>query len=202
MWGSRGPPQKTITPASPAIMMRSLECLTSGRNRFPASHGSFKAEVHVPSLTSIDLSGASRAVIDTGFVSTQPLAVTLSGASRVDAVGVTCSAITTVILSCAGSSVGVVLSGASTATVGVGSGNLSVSASGASSLYCGGGANVNDLSGGSVIVKLELCGAFPPRFQEESGFLRTFQDFSVSGVPPRIVGSSCHMSAKEKEASQ
>jgi hypothetical protein len=143
----------------------------------------FRAEVHAPVLTTVDLSGASRALVDAGFSSPQHLSLTLSGASYAELQGVVCAGIsadisgasslmvigsvgtetlvisgasTADLVNCRAGSAGVALSGASNAKVNVGTGDLSLSASGASALYYTGSPrlHIQDLSGGSYIAQL------------------------------------------------
>lgn len=145
-------------------------------------HGiTFNAEVHMPVLVGLDLSGASEARVDSGFTSAQPLDVTLSGASLVTLNGLSCSAVnadlsgaSTLSISGSTTSETVVVSGASTAnllgcaaaraTVAVSGASeawinasqISLSASGASKLYYLGNPSIqtNNLSGASVLVKV------------------------------------------------
>jgi hypothetical protein len=141
----------------------------------------FNAEVHMPVLVGLDLSGASEARVDSGFASTQALDVTLSGGSLVDIKGLSCSAVnadvsgasslsiggTTAsetvavsgassagLLACAAARATVVVSGASEAWINAG--QISLSASGASTLYYLGNPSIqtNNLSGVSQLVKV------------------------------------------------
>jgi hypothetical protein len=143
----------------------------------------FSADVHMPVLTSLDLSGASEARVDPGFSSSLPISLRLSGASLITATGLVCGALTadmsgasslsvtgtavheTVVasgassanlLGCPAGGANVSLSGASTCRVDVGTGLITVSASGASTLYYGGNPafSVLDLSGASRVVKM------------------------------------------------
>jgi hypothetical protein len=161
------------------------------------------AEVHMPSLAGMSLSGASEARVDTGFVSQAPLAVNLSGASAIEIAALTCGPLTADVsgastfsaqtltaaslsavvsggstMSASGTTAGetlnvsgastvrlqgltsshasVTLSGASKAYVNAGSGQITLSASGVSTLYYAGNPTfvINDLSGGSTILRL------------------------------------------------
>jgi hypothetical protein len=143
----------------------------------------FTAEVHVPTLTALVLSGASQAVVAPGFSSGQALSLGIFGASRADIAGMTCGALaadvsgastltfvggassetvsvsgasTADLLGCVSPRAAVVLSGASQCSVDVGSGPVTVAASGASTLFYRGAPSVSvqELSGGSRIVKL------------------------------------------------
>jgi hypothetical protein len=143
----------------------------------------FKVEVHMPLIASLDLSGASEARVDAGFVSTNPLTVTQSGASYVQLDNVRCwgldadisgaSVLSVVgaagtetivasgaskadLLGCAAATAHASLSGASEVKVDVGAGNVSVLASGASTLYVRGTPviQIQDLSGASRVVQL------------------------------------------------
>jgi len=143
----------------------------------------FSAEVHVPTLSAVDMSGASQAVVEPGFPAADTLAVTLSGASTADLQQVT---IGTLAIDLSGSStlsgtgrvgqVTAVLSGASTAHLldlpalsaradlsgasecwlNVGAGTMDLSASGASTLYYRGSPQVRqvNLSGASKLVQV------------------------------------------------
>lgn len=145
-------------------------------------HGiTFNAEVHMPVLVGLDLSGASEARVDSGFASTQPLDATLSGASLADIKGLSCTAVnadisgasslsiggtiasetlivsgtsTANLLACAATRATVAVSGASEAWINAG--QISLSASGASKLYYLGNPSIqtNNLSGASVLVKV------------------------------------------------
>jgi hypothetical protein len=143
----------------------------------------FKVEVHMPVLAGLDLSGASEARVDAGFVSTSSLTLRQSGASFALLDSVACSGLSADIsgasaltitgsagseslvasgaskadlLGCAAAIAHASLSGASEAKLDVGSGSVSVSASGASTLYFRGAPSiqVQDLSGASRVVKL------------------------------------------------
>ncbi len=143
----------------------------------------FRAEVHVPTLTGIELSGASQASVDSGFFSSLPVALTLSGASYAALQGISCAGISadvsgassvsvigstaaeTLVVSgastadltgCTATSGGAALSGASKAKMNVGAGSLSLSASGASVLYYTGSPQlyIQELSGGSSLVRV------------------------------------------------
>jgi hypothetical protein len=152
--------------------------LASGNNY----HGiTFNAEVHLPVLVGLDLSGASEARAEPGFSSTQPLEVIVSGASLVDIKGLTCSAVnadvsgasslavsgtaasqtlsvsgasTANLLACAATRTTAAVSGASEAWVNAS--EITVSASGASTLYYLGNPLIqtNTLSGASRLVKV------------------------------------------------
>ena len=141
------------------------------------------AEVHMPALTGLDLSGASRAVVGPGFSSTAPLSLMVSGASSVDLKGVACGPMTVDISgastlaavgtastetllvsgastadlrSCVETGADVSISGASQAYVNVGSGPISLSVSGASTLFYSGAPalHVRDISGASRLVQM------------------------------------------------
>jgi hypothetical protein len=143
----------------------------------------FTAEVHMPVLASIDVSGASEARVDPGFASALPLELTLSGAGLVQLSGITCAGLsadlsgasslsvkgsagsetleisgasTADLLDCVATQAHVSLSGASEAKLDVGAGDISLSASGASTLYYRGAPalHVLDLSGASHIVRV------------------------------------------------
>lgn len=143
----------------------------------------FSADVHMPVLTGLDLSGASEARVDSGFSSSLPISLKASGASLIDITGLACGAMTadmsgasslsatgtavyeTVIasgassinlLGCAAGGAHVSLSGASSCRVDVGTGLITISASGASTLYYRGSPAfaVLDLSGASRVVKV------------------------------------------------
>lgn len=141
----------------------------------------FNAEVHMPVLVGLDLSGGSEARVDSGFTSTQPLDVTLSGTSLVEIKGLACSAVnadlsgasslnivgtttsetltvsgasTAGMLACAAIRATVSVSGASDAWINAG--QISLSASGASTLYYLGSPSLqtNNLSGASRLVQV------------------------------------------------
>jgi hypothetical protein len=143
----------------------------------------FSAEVHVPSLSGVDMSGASQAIVRPGFGPLDALSVTLSGASTADLQQVAAATLTADIsgastLSAAGTADGiaVTLSGASTAKLldfpgnsaradlsgasecwlTVGGGPVYLTASGASTLYYRGSPVLKlvDLSGTSRIVQV------------------------------------------------
>ncbi len=137
------------------------------------------AEVHMPLLTGLTLSGASQARVEPGISSYNPLTLALSGGSTADLLSLACGPVTADIsgastltfagaatsenlfvsgastadlMSCLGTSAHVNISGASVARVNV-SGTIDVYASGASFLYYHGTAPlVHDSSGGSQIV--------------------------------------------------
>ena len=145
-------------------------------------HGiTFNAEVHMPVFVGLDLSGAAEARVDSGFASTQPLDITLSGASLADIKGLSCSALnadvsgassltiggttisetvivsgasTASLLACAATRATVAVSGASEAWINAS--QISLSASGASTLYYLGNPTLqtNNLSGASQLVKV------------------------------------------------
>jgi len=141
------------------------------------------AVVHMPALSSIDLSGASKATVQEGF-SPSSLAVELSGASSANIANITAGALSvdlsgassltaagtavseTVhasgasaahLLGCATSAADVTLSGASRAWIAAGTGTISLSASGASTLYYSGSPSltIRNLSGASSIQKVD-----------------------------------------------
>jgi hypothetical protein len=153
------------------------------RQGFNYQRVTFSAEVHMPVLTGLDLSGASEARVDPGFSSSLPISLRLSGASLIDIKGLACGAMTadtsgasslsvtgtaiyqTVLasgassvnlLGCAAGGANVRLSGASSCRVDVGTGLIAVSASGASILYYRGypSFSVLDLSGASRVVRI------------------------------------------------
>jgi len=146
-------------------------------------HVILAAEVHMPALTGLAMSGASEAHIDAGFVSSEPLSVTLSGASTAEFAAVVCGPFTTSVsgastvtasgstnaesLNVSGASgahlqslvatqASVQLSGSSKSWVNVGNGQITLTASGASTLYYVGSPTfvIDELSGGSGIQKL------------------------------------------------
>jgi len=55
------------------------------------------AEVHMPTVTNLDFSGAAQAKIDAGFSSSLPLGVTLSGASSIECRSISCGTVTAAI---------------------------------------------------------------------------------------------------------
>jgi hypothetical protein len=141
------------------------------------------AEVHMPALTGLGLSGATQAQVESGFFSTLPLAVTISGASFAGFKGMVCGTVsvdisgastltfvgaatteslfvsgasTADLRNCTGTAADVNVSGASAAYVNVGSGHLGYSVSGASTLYYRGtpAFQQHDLSGASRIVSI------------------------------------------------
>lgn len=143
----------------------------------------FTAEVHLPSLSALNLSGASEAHVGPGFSSTQPLSVTVSGASRADIEwasygslaadisGASSIAMTGAVdseylvisgaseahlLDCASNRASVNLSGASQCWLDIGSGLMDLAASGASTLYYRGSPSLGivSLSGSSRLVKV------------------------------------------------
>lgn len=143
----------------------------------------FSAEVHVPALSGVDMSGASQVIVQQGFAAMPALSVTLSGASTADIQQVTVGTLTADLsgastLGASGSAdaLSVTLSGASTARLldlpaasaradlsgasecwlSVGSGPVDLTASGASTLYYRGTPQLRlvDLSGTSRIVKV------------------------------------------------
>jgi hypothetical protein len=144
----------------------------------------FAAEVRMPVLEALDLSGASTADVEPGFSSTNPLYVALSGASNADVASIACGALRADlsgasvltlagtadserldvsgaskvhVLDCAAASAVVDLSGASEGWLDVGAGSLSLEASGASTLFYRDAPSWGalKLSGGSRIVKLD-----------------------------------------------
>jgi hypothetical protein len=145
-------------------------------------HGiTFTAEVHMPVLVGLDLSGASQARVEPEFSSTLALDVIVSGASDVGLRGLTCAALsaditgastfaldgatgseavsvsgasTADLLGCAAASATVEVSGASEAWINAG--QITVSASGASTLYYLGTPSIqtNYLTGASRIVRV------------------------------------------------
>ncbi len=92
------------------------------------------AEVHMPALTGLSMSGASEARIEAGFISSQPLNVTLSGASTAEFADVGCGAFTTSV------------SGASTFTAtSIASSSFTATVSGASTVTASGSTNAESL---------------------------------------------------------
>ena len=143
----------------------------------------FAADVHMPVLIGLDLSGASEARVEPGFSSSLPISLTASGASLIDITGLACGSITadlsgasslsvtgaavdmSVVASgassanlqgCAAGGANVSLSGASICRVDVGTGLITIAASGASTLYYKGSPtfSVLNLSGASRVVKV------------------------------------------------
>jgi hypothetical protein len=143
-----------------------------------------EAEVHMPSVASLDASGASSFAVPTGFSSMGPVSVELSGASTCRWDGLACGdlavtvsgastaivsgsaaaetvdasgASTVNLIDCAGASAGVVLSGASEGWIDVGTGSVDCTASGASTLYFTGTPALRtlELSGASHIVRVQ-----------------------------------------------
>jgi hypothetical protein len=144
-------------------------------------HGiTFNAEVHMPVLAGLDLSGGSEARVDSGFTSTLSLDVTLSGASLVEIRGLSCSAVnadlsgasslsiggttatetvfvsgasTASLMGCAAARATISLSGASDAWINAT--QISLSTSGASTLYYLGAPSIqtNNVSGTSHLVR-------------------------------------------------
>ena len=141
------------------------------------------AEVHMPSLAGLNLSGASQAQVEPGFSSGLPLSMTVSGASLANLKGLVCGAVsadvsgassltlvgtataeslyvsgasTADLRNCTGTGANVTVSGASLLYVNVGSGQLGYSVSGASTLYYRGAPLLqqHDLSGASRIVPI------------------------------------------------
>ncbi len=141
------------------------------------------AEVHMPVVVSIDVSGASTVNLDSGFSSGNGLTVVLSGASQCGLPNIVCgdasfdvsgaSQVTCVgsagaltirvsgasranVLNCTGTRASVNLSGASAAWVDVGTRPVDVAAGGASTFYYGGAPalGVSDFSGGSRMVRV------------------------------------------------
>jgi hypothetical protein len=144
----------------------------------------FSADVHMPSLSGLDMAGASQAIVQPGFGSVTSLSVTLSGASTADLQQVTTGTLTAdlsgastlsaagaatrivatlsgastaKLLDVPGSSASVDLSGASECWLTVGSGPMDLTASGASTLYYRGAPQMRtfDLSGSSRAVKVQ-----------------------------------------------
>ncbi len=118
------------------------------------------AEVHMPSLTGVSVSGASEARVDAGFVSSVHFGVTISGASTVGIAAFSCGAFSADVsgastfsaLSFTPSSVSAAVSGASTLSASGTTGSETLTVSGASTVRLQGlaatAANVN-LSGAS-----------------------------------------------------
>lgn len=98
-------------------------------------HVILAAEVHMPALTGLAMSGASEAHIEAGFVSSQPLSVTLSGASTAEFAAVGCGPFTTSV------------SGASTFTAAsISSSSFTGTVSGASTVTASGSTNAESLN--------------------------------------------------------
>jgi hypothetical protein len=165
------------------VEKRGLDTLSIGLDQGYSYFGvTLVAVVHMPSVSSIDGSGASRFKVDPGFASANRLAIMLSGASTCTAPSIACGDLTVDIsgastatlagnagdanvlasgasharlIDCAARSADVDLSGASDASVDVQAGSLSISASGASTLYYAGypALHVRSLSGTSRAVK-------------------------------------------------
>ncbi len=143
----------------------------------------FSAEIHLPALSGVEMSGASEAIVEPGFPAVNTLAVTLSGASTADLQQVTAGTFTTDIsgasaLSATGTAALITatlsgassarlldlpatsartdLSGASECWLTIGSGTMDLTASGASTLYYRGSPQVRlvDLSGTSKVVRV------------------------------------------------
>jgi hypothetical protein len=143
----------------------------------------FSAEVHVPALSGIDMSGAAEAIVAPGFPPADTLAVALSGASTADLQQVTVGTLTAnisgastisatgtagrIAATLSGASIGRLLdlpaiaasadlSGASECWLTVGSGVMDLTASGASTLYYRGSPQVRlvELSGTSKVVRV------------------------------------------------
>ncbi len=141
----------------------------------------FQAEVRMPSLASLDMSGGSEATVQPGFPPLGAFEVTLSGASQADIQSLACGALaadisggstltasgtatsesltlsggsTAELLSCPALSARVDLSGASVCWIDVGTGPIDLMASGASTLHYRGTPAFRslDLSGGSSLV--------------------------------------------------
>jgi hypothetical protein len=93
------------------------------------------AEVHLPTMGGLDISGASMAKLDAGFSSSQPLDILVSGASSVESQGITAGAVTAEV------------SGASELSImGIQATTLDAAVSGASSLLMKGAAGGEKLS--------------------------------------------------------
>jgi hypothetical protein len=117
----------------------------SGMNNY--SSVTLNAEVHMPGVTSLELSGASDARIQSGFSSTLPVAVIASGASTVDVLGL------------ASGPLSVEMSGGSQMTVSsLTATSLTAELSGGSSLSAAGSASSESItaSGGSSAYLLNL----------------------------------------------
>jgi hypothetical protein len=142
----------------------------------------FTAEVHVPSLAGLDLSGGSKAVVSAGFAAFPP-AVTLSGASTADLQGGSSATLSAdlsggssltatgslgsctlmlsggsqaLFLGCQTQAASLNMSGGSQCWMQIGTGPLDVAASGGSVLYYRGAPSLRivALSGGSRLVSL------------------------------------------------
>lgn len=151
------------------------------------SHGydgvTLMAVVHMPGLTGIDASGASQVKVDAGFSSTNPLAITASGASGVTFAGIAAGALTANVsgsstltasgtlsseavtasggskvdlIACTAVSASFSLSGGSEGRVDVGNGMITLSATGGSHLYHKGSPvfAISELSGGSELLQV------------------------------------------------
>jgi hypothetical protein len=141
------------------------------------------AVVHMPTLATLDASGASRFLVESGFPALSSLSIALSGASSCQAADVRCGnlvvdvsgassvtltgtadslssvasgASTAVFTDCPTALAKVDLSGASECWVRVPAGTIHASASGASTLYYYGSPSfsLQDLSGASTIINM------------------------------------------------
>ena len=141
------------------------------------------AEIHMPVLAGLDMSGASDALVDAGFSSNVAFDAAISGASNIDIRGLDCGAVTADLSgastltfvgtatsetvkvsgastadlgSCLGTSGNVTVSGASKIYMDVGTGRLDYSVSGASTLYYYGAPDLrqHNLSGASQVIHL------------------------------------------------
>ncbi len=118
------------------------------------------AEVHMPSLSSLSVSGGSEARVDAGFVSALPFGVTVSGASTIEIAALSCGAFSADVsgassfsaVSFTSSSLSAVVSGASSVSASGSTGSEALTVSGASTVrlqsLTATAANVN-LSGAS-----------------------------------------------------
>jgi hypothetical protein len=101
------------------------------------------AEVHMPALAGVSLSGAAEARMDGGFASAAPLSVTLSGASAVDIAALSCGAFSADISgastfsaqSFSSSSLSAVVSGGSTISASGTTAGETLAVSGASTVH-------------------------------------------------------------------
>jgi hypothetical protein len=107
------------------------------------------AEIHMPALSSLSLSGASEARVESGFASSAPLRISVSGASTADLSAIACG------------SLNVDVSGASSLAIpNLSTNALSANVSGASSLSAQGSAGAEALNvSGASSAQLAYCAA-------------------------------------------
>ena len=166
------------------VQMNGPDSLMIGlRHGYIYTGTTFSAEVHVPALAALDMSGASQVIVKPGLPAATAFSVTLSGASTADLQQLTAGALSADIsgassLTAAGTaaSINATLSGASTAHlldmpagsaradlsgasecwIAVSPGPVDLTASGASTLYYRGSPQIRmmDLSGASRLVNV------------------------------------------------